>query len=344
MPSPRKSITFLKKDFVELVKKTCGFSLVCYSVGVGDNWQDARHTANERQKIMAIKAIQSSKFDFTVEAVPSFHQLPDGSFVKDGFTSNRRTDTFEVLGKVTDRYGLVQNGDLVDAAETAFKAAGLANFERRIIVTGIGEKFYAEYRFKSHIKKIAKVGDEVGMRLILQNSFDGSLRASFIAGLLRLLCLNGMIGAAKQFGLTQKHGSKISVGFVGDALQKAMAAFDASTLIFERMAQVELTQAQGHVILANLQAQRVMSDKMREAVAGIWSNPTHAEDSARSLYNLYNAVTQHLTHDVSGERFELANRVSENTLSIFERVTRDANRFAKLVTPLPTVTVEAVEV
>ena len=289
---------------------------------------------------MAIKAIQGSKFDFAVEAVPSFHQLPCGTFVKDGFTSNRRTDTNEVLGKVTDRYGIVQNTDLVNAAEDAFKAAGLINFERRIVVTGIGEKFYAEYRFKSHIKKLAKVGDEVGMRLILQNSFDGSLRASFIAGLLRLLCLNGMTGAAKQFGLTQKHGSKISVAFVGDALKKAMDAFDASMFILERMAQVELTQAQGHIILANLQAQRVMSDKMREAIAGIWSVPTYVEDSNRNLYNLYNAITQHLTHDVSAERFELANRVGENTLGIFDRVTRDANRLAKLLSPLPVVEVE----
>ena len=293
---------------------------------------------------MAIKATQGTKFDFTVEATPSYQRLPDGNFVKDGFTSNRRTDTFEILGKVTERYGIVQNTDLVCAAEDAFKAAGLINFERRIVVTGIGEKFYAEYRFKSHVKKLAKVGDELGMRLILKNSFDGSLRASFVAGLLRLLCLNGMIGASKEFGLTQKHGSKISVAFVGEALAKAMQAFDASTFIFERMAQVELTQAQGQIILANLQAQRVMSDKMREAVSGIWANPTHAEDSARNLYNLYNAVTQHLTHDVSADRFELANRVSENTLGIFERVTRDANRLTKLLTPLPTVEVEAVQI
>lgn len=292
---------------------------------------------------MAQKAIQSSSFQFRVEAVPSFQQLPDGSFVKDGFTTNRRADNFAVLGKVTDRYGLVQNEDLVTAAEDAFKAAGLADFERKIIVTGEGERFYARYSFKSHIKPLA-VGDEVGMVLTLRNSFDGSLRASFLAGLLRLLCLNGMTGASKQFGLTQKHGSKISVAFVADALKKAMLAFDSSTMIFDRMAGIDLTQAQGHIILANLQAQKVMSDKMREAIAGIWTNPTHAQDSARNLYNLYNAITQHLTHDVAGERFELSNRVGENTLTIFERVTRDAARLQKLLTPPAVVTVEPLEV
>lgn len=291
---------------------------------------------------MAIKAIQTTDYKFHVQAVPSWHQLPDGTFAKDGFTSNRRTDTLQVLGKVTERYGIVQNDDLVNAAETAFNAAGLTNFERRIVVTGDGEKFYAEYRFRSHLKAL-KVGDEVGLRLILQNSFDGSLRASFVAGLLRLLCLNGATGAAKQFGLTQKHGSKISVAFVGEALQKAMLAFDASTLIFDRMAQIELTQAQGHILLSNLQAQRVMSDKMREAIDGIWANPTHAEDSARNLWNLYNAVTQHLTHDVSGERFELANRVGADVLTVLERATRDALRLSKLVTALPVVTVEPLE-
>ena len=280
---------------------------------------------------MAQKAIQSNGYQFKVEAVPSYHQLPDGSFVKDGFTSNRRTDNFVVLGKVTDRYGLVQNEDLVSAAEDAFTAAGLANFERRIIVTGEGEKFYARYTFKSHFKAL-KVGDEVGMTLTLQNSFDGSLRASFIAGLLRLLCLNGMTGLAKQFGLTQKHGSKISVAFVKDALAKAMQAFDNSTLVFDRMAQVELTQAQGATILANLQAQRILSGSLREGIASVWENPTHAEDSARNLWNLYNAVTQYVTHVVEGERFELAQRVNEGVMAAFERATRKADYLTKLVT------------
>lgn len=203
MPSEIYSLNGMKLFFGNLTNLYCIFLLICYSVLVGNK----TNKQNERQKTMA-KAIQGENYNFTVEAVPSYHQLPDGQFVRDGFIANRRTDTHQVLGKVSTVYGLIQNGDLISAAEDAFKASGLLDYSRRIIVTGDGEKLYAVYTFKSKIKKLAKVGDELGLQLTLQNSFDGSLRASFIAGLLRLLCLNGMTGIAKQFGLTQKHGSK----------------------------------------------------------------------------------------------------------------------------------------
>lgn len=283
---------------------------------------------------MAQKAIQSTHYAFKVEAAPSFMQLADGTFVRDGFTVNRRVDNMAVLGKVTDRYGIVQNDDLIDAAETAFAKAGLRDFKRNIVVTGEGERMYAVYNFKSHVKAL-EVGDEVGLRLIVQNSFDGSLRGSLLAAMERLLCANGLTGVDEEFGLTQKHGSKISVDFVGDALAKAMAAFDTSIATFNRMARVGITQAQGHAILANLAKAKTLSGKLHEGIETIWTAPTHAEDSARNLFNLYNAVTQYTTHEVAGERFELANRVAANVLKTLERASRDANRLAKLVAVAP---------
>lgn len=283
---------------------------------------------------MAQKFIQSTKFDFSVEAAPSFMQLPDGSFVKDGFTVNRRTDNLAVLGKVTDRYGIVQNTDLVQAAEDAFKAAGLSNYTRKMVVTGEGERMYAVYDFKSHTKAL-KVGDEVGLRLTLQNSFDGSLRGSLIGGIKRLVCLNGAVTLAKEFGLTQKHGSKVSVSFVETAVANVIASWEKSLFVFDRLAEARITQAQGHNILAQLAKGNTLSGKLLEGIEAIWTNPTHAEDSDRNLWNLYNAVTQHLTHGVAEERFELANRVSGNVLAALERASRDAGRFAKLVAPVP---------
>jgi len=283
---------------------------------------------------MAQKAIQSDKYNFTVEAAPSFMQLADGTFVKDGFTVNRRTDNMAVLGKVTDRYGIVQNTDLVSAAEEAFGKEKLADFKRTMVVTGEGEKMYATYDFRSRTRKL-KVGDEVGLRLTLQNSFDGSLRASFLGGTLRLRCLNGMVAIEREVGLTRKHGTSISVQFVHDALLKAIASWDKSIMVFDRLADVAVTQEQGHTILNRLADLSILSNKLREGIAGIWTTPTYTEDSSRNLWNLYNAVTQHLTHEVSGERFELANRTSSAILSMFERASRDNNRFAKLVAPMP---------
>ena len=282
---------------------------------------------------MAQLAKQSSSFNYSVEAAPSFMQLADGAFVKDGFTVNRRTDTLEVLGKVTDRYGIVQNSDLIQVAEDAFAAKHMDNYTRRVVVTGAGEKVYAVYDFKNHTKKL-KVGDEVGLRLTLKNSFDGSLRASFGLGMLRLLCENGMTTMEREVGMTKKHSSGINVQFVSDALEKAIASWNSATAVFDRLSDIKVTQIQGANILANLEKQSILSGKLREGIGGIWANPTHREDAGRNLFNLYNAVTQHLTHDVSSDRFELADRVSSNVLVAFDRASQKSDRFARLVTPV----------
>lgn len=282
---------------------------------------------------MAQLAKQSDQFNFNVETVPSYMTLPDGSQQNTGFLINRRTDNFAVLGSVSDRYGLVQNSDLISVAEDAFSAKGLTDYKRTIVVAGEGERMYASYDFKNHTKKL-KVGDEVGMRLTVQNSFDGGLRVSFALGVLRLVCSNGMTTLEREVGMTKKHSTNISTKFVAEALEKAIKAWDNSTAVFDRLADVAISQSQGANILAQLEESAVLSGKLRENIAAIWSAPRYREDNARNLFNLYNAVTQHLTHDVAATRFELANRVSDNVLGVFDRASRDTNRLAKLVQPV----------
>jgi len=282
---------------------------------------------------MAQLAKQSNFHNFTVETVPSFMTLPDGSQQNTGFLVNRRTDNFAVLGTVTDRYGLVQNSDLISVAEDAFSSKGLTDYKRNIVVTGEGERMYATYDFKNHTKKL-KVGDEVGMRLTVQNSFDGGLRVAFSLGMLRLVCANGMTTLEREVGMTKKHSTQISTKFVVEALEKAIKAWDSSTQVFDRLSDVALTQSQGANILAQLEESAVLSGKLRENIETVWNAPRYREDNARNLFNLYNAVTQHLTHDVAATRFELANRVSDNVLSVFDRASRDGNRLAKLVQPV----------
>lgn len=282
---------------------------------------------------MAQIAKQSDLYNFTVETVPSLMTLPDGSQRNTGFLVNRRTDNFSVLGTVTDRYGLVQNSDLISVAEDAFTAKGLTNYSRKIVVSGEGERMYATYDFKNHTKKL-KVGDEVGMRLTVQNSFDGGLRVSFALGMLRLVCLNGMTTLEREVGMTKKHSTSISTKFVSDALEKAILVWDKSTAVFDRLSDVAVTQEQGRNILANLEESSVLSGKLRENIEAVWNAPRYREDNARNLFNLYNAVTQHLTHDVAPTRFELSNRVSDNVLNVFDRASRESNRLAKLVQPV----------
>ena len=154
-------------------------------------------------------------------------------------------------------------------------------------------------------------------------------------GILRLICTNGMTTMEKEVEMVKKHSRQVNIGDIisDDALDRALAKLGDSVNVFGRLAQVELEQEQGLNILQNLANGKVISEKVRESIAHIWNNPTHDEDKGRNLYNLNNAVTQHLTHEVADERFEYANRVTTNVLKRFDLASRNSNRLKKLWTP-----------
>lgn len=278
---------------------------------------------------MARDAKQTNEYDYEVEMIDLF--TPEGK--KTGVKASRRTDDGIILGTMTEHYGMVQNGPLVNKTEDAFRAKGLTNYERKVIVTGGGARMRVVYDFPEQNIDIPQVGDSMGMRLILQNSFDRSLRLSFALGLLRLVCTNGMKTLEKEFDLTRKHSTKIDADslLTGDALDKAITAFKNSGDKFAELAKAEITQDQGLGILQNLAKKNTVSEKMRGEIATIWNNPTHEEDSGRNLYNLYNATTQHLTGNYE-ERFEYADRVSGRILNEFSLASRNPKRLQKLST------------
>lgn len=282
---------------------------------------------------MSRNASQSSKWDFTVTQ----HQLPSPIAGRGNlpFFGNFRDDTGECLGVTTEQYGIVQNSELMDAARAALAQRGLVGYSERVLTAGdCGQRFYAEFTFSD--KKLASgVGDVFGYRLVLKNSFDRSLRAAFALGFLRLVCLNGASTLEKEFSVTRKHSSKVTVDFLGDAIDHAMSQGQAALGTFDRMAGTNITDEQGVNILKQLVLANVLSGSLSEAMEALWLAPRRDEDKARNLYNLYNAVTEHLTHQVSGERFEYAAKVSNNVLVKLANASRRLETLAKLILPVP---------
>ena len=298
---------------------------------------------------MPITAKQSKNkdWDFTVAQEELF--LPDGK--KSGFFASRRLDNNEVLGCHTSRYGIVQNADLVEKAESAFARKGLGDYERNIYVTDGGAKLRVNYDFKGHDIEVPEVGDKMGFRLTLQISFDRSLRVSFALGMLRLVCTNGMQTLEKELDMLKKHSKKFDLNalLTDDAIDKALASFTKTGNTYAALARVGITQEQGIFALQNQADTGLISDKVREGIASVWNNPR--EDGAdgsvgddRNLYQLYNAATQYLTSDnlvdkKSGDavgtfestRFEYANRVSGQLLKRFNLASDNPKRFEKLV-------------
>tara|TARA_Y100000310_G_scaffold254264_1_gene261330 strand:- start:451 stop:1344 length:894 start_codon:yes stop_codon:yes gene_type:complete len=286
---------------------------------------------------MSIAAIQTidKGYDFKVRQVAVPHPTKKDN-PKSGYFMNIREDNDEILGWTTERYGLVHHKDVIDLADKAFEDRGI-DVERKIIVTEGGAKLRAQYDLKGDMFKaeVPQVGDVMAYRLTAQNSMDRSLRLSYVLGLVRLICTNGMVTTEKEVEMTKKHSTNVNLGDIlsSDALDKALAKLKNSLDTYGRLAQTAVTQEQGLTILENLTGGKIFSEKVREAIALIWNKPTHEEDKARNLYNLNNAVTQHLTHAVAGERFEYANRVTTNVLKRFDLASRNKKRLEKLWTP-----------
>ena len=255
--------------------------------------------------------------------------------------ANVRTDTDEVLGYSTDRYGIVQNDDLLGRAESAFASRGI-DFERNVYATDNGAKMRAVYDLQGpqFETKVPQVGDIMGYRLTVQNSFDRTLRVSFALGLMRLVCTNGMQTMQKDVDMVSKHSQKLDLDslITDDALDKALGFLAKSGDVYGRLAATSLDEEQGLNVLANLTKKKVMSEKVRERVAQLWNNRgdlLRSDNHDPNLYNLYNAVTQHLTDEVEETRFEYANRMSNQVLKAFERGAGSQAQFAKLTKAIP---------
>jgi len=284
---------------------------------------------------MAIAADQlvDTGYDFKAKQVPVPHPITGE---RSGYYMNVREDNDEIVGWTTERYGLVQHKEVIDFADNAFSNRGIPT-ERKVYVTEGGSKMRAVYDLigDEYSAKVPNVGDVVGYRLTAQNSLDRTLRLSYVLGILRLVCTNGMNTLEAEVSMTKKHSKGVDLGEVlnPDTMDRALSKMQGSLDIYGRLAETEVSQEQGMFILQNLASTKVFSEKVREEIAKLWNNPSYEEDKGRNLYNLNNAVTQHLTHEVSGERYEYANRVTGNVLKRLSKAAQNKSVLKKLWTP-----------
>ena len=269
----------------------------------------------------------SSTFDFDVHQEPLL--TTDGK--RTGYFGMVRRDTAEpiTLGVCTEQYGVVKNADLIEMVETNLASHDkLSNYNSKKFVVRDGARFYASYDFpdfKTELKPMGKraKGDILGLRLVVNNSYDRSCRVSLSLGFLRLICTNGMTSLSKEFSMTKRHTLAVNLDFVGDALAHACDSVESSAQIFNKLAQRAITNEQGLNLLTKLEEKEVISGKVREGIESVWRNPSYELDTDRNLYNLYNAATQFLTRNVSQERYEYSERVNRDLLKVFSGKTRD---------------------
>jgi len=284
----------------------------------------------------------TENYDFPVEMQELYTQDQKSS----GFWGTRRTDTGQVLGVTSDKYGLLLNSQLIDTIENAFGDKKL-DFEKKVFVARDGASMYARYDFPQKNITIPGVGDTVGMRLTGRNSYDRSCTGDLELGLLRQICTNGMKGVRRAFGFKQKHSRKLSLDGVVDAVDRALDAFSSVGEDFGLLVDRKIDDTIGDYILKNLESDKVLSTKLREEIAKLWFTPDmmlnygKGEKAERNLYTLYNCTTQHLTHQVESKRFEYSDKVNQTVLTKFVKACKEKKAWDKLAR-IPAVKKDAV--
>ena len=279
-------------------------------------------------------------YDFPVKMEELFTQDQKPA----GFWGTRRTDTGQVLGVTSDKYGLLLISDLINSVEGAFSDRKL-DFERKVFVARDGASMYARYDFPNKKTQVAGTtgdGGVLGMRITARNSYDRSCTGDLELGLLREICTNGMKGVRRAFGFKQKHSRKLNLDGVSDAVERAVTAFDTVGEDFGLLTERKVENDIGQYILKNLESDKVLSTKLRDEITKLWLTPDlmlrygKGEKAERNLYTLYNCSTQHLTHRVESERFEYADKVNQTVLTKFVKACKEKRAWDKL-TRIPAV-------
>ena len=276
----------------------------------------------------------TSDWDYDVEKVPVF--TPEGK--NTGSFMTRRIDNGNILKVgVSKDYNVVNNRDVMNPVREVLADLGLEATSEKHYVMGGGARFKARFEFKDNTIEIPKVGDTLGFRLDLDNSFNLMHRIRTMGGGLRLACLNGMTTLDKEHGISCKHSNKFSVDNIVKAVKDALGAFEDLAKPdnpFSVMASREVSQEQGLNILENLTKKGTISEVRREGIARIWNGPDHQEDEARNLYNLLNAATQFTTHEVAETNFEMSERLTNNITKQLLKAAREEKHLSALWTPV----------
>ena len=177
-----------------------------------------------------------------------------------------------------------------------------------------GARFKARFEFKDTQVEIPKVGDTLGFRLDMNNSFNLMHRIRSLEWCVALVCTNGMTTLDKEHGHFLQTLNKFSVNNIVNAVEDALRRWDLGKADnpFTLMASREVTQEQGLNILQNLTNKGTISEVRREGIRRIWNKPTHQEDNGRNLYNLLNAATEFTTHEVAETNFTMSETMNSN--------------------------------
>lgn len=219
----------------------------------------------------------------------------------EGYRRITRTDTGKTLHVVSDRYKLVSNEEAFTAFEEALRKSGL-NLDGMRIGTDFaagGARVFRQYLLPAHDVEV-KPGVRVALRLLMFNSYDGSLAFTGRAGAYNFVCANTSISGKDMASFRKRHTDTLDVGKAVEALATAARKHIDQVERWRAWPAIRVSDAQAlDVFKALPQATKPVVDHLARRWLEV--RDTDAVQGGPNLWALFNVLTAWATHDVEGE-------------------------------------------
>lgn len=214
-----------------------------------------------------------------------------------GYKRIIREDDGRTLHVATDAYKLISNEEAFGAFEDALKASTLDLTDMRIGTdyAAQGARVFRQYLLPAHRVQV-KPGVETALRLIMFNSYDGTLAFSGRAGAYNFVCANTSIAGHDMASFRMRHAAGIDVAKAITGLTEAAMA---------HVQEAERQKAWPDVPVADLQALEVFRAIPRatgllvDHLAHSWLRARDNDplQGGANLWCLWNVLTAWATHD-----------------------------------------------
>lgn len=210
-----------------------------------------------------------------------------------GYRRVYRPDTDATLSIVSDQYKLIQHKQALAPAVEILGREGWKLKASRIERSGAN----AFVELTRVDKAVMIAGEQVGQRVFMRNSYDKSHSLTFALGAMVCVCSNGLVVPGKGgFGFKSHH-----VGDINEKLAFALSGMarieqELGSRMLEHYSKLDtpVDKKIGEEII-----RRSLGERQIEHVGGLWLLGI-GRNGQRTGWNLYNGITQYLTHEFKG--------------------------------------------
>lgn len=205
-----------------------------------------------------------------------------------------RTDKDEVLSVVTDKYQLITHSQVMDQVDELIENLRVAKgpngkIEKKCYLDRNGATMNFVTTFKD-IGADLKVGDHVGMRVVVRNSYTGGSAAIIRIGGVVLSCTNGMVSEDKnsKSSLRLTHiaanKDKLDVPHADELLRN----FFAASKVWDKYSSIKLGMDRLGPLVDSVTSSNALTLKAAQKI--LFQEPKTAWDAMQLM-------TSHVTHE-----------------------------------------------